>query len=152
MIDISTLKITSLLGSITVASLFNMVGLSMPEKDDEKVRYAILQFVKAGDARSKATLDSILHTDFRVVANQLNGSNTLVIINKAQYLGLLEARKLGGDTRSVQFETIEVVENNASVRATLTGTTTVFQSFYHLVKNSSGQWLLIQDLPFVTKK
>ena len=154
MIDISTIKFFSLFTGITVAgaSFLNVVNPFAQERQEKNVRYVVLQFIKAGDNRSIATLDSVLHQDFRVVANQLNGINTTSLISKSQYLSLMEAGKLGGDQRTVKIESLQIIENNATVRATITGNATVFQTFYSLIKTSNGQWQLIQDLPFVTKK
>lgn len=154
MIDISTINTLAVLTGITVigASFLYTADARTPESQEEKVRDAVLQFIEAGDSRNLVALDAVLHPEFRVIANQLNGGTTTAVINRSDYLALIDSGKLGGDKRTVKIESLEVVENNAAVRATITGTTTVFQTFYHVIRTERGQWQLIQDLPFITKK
>lgn len=154
MIDISTINTLAILTGITVvgASFFTTVNPRPPENPHESVRDAVLQFIEAGDSRNVVALDSVLHPEFRVVANQLNGGSTTTVITRSDYLALIAAGKLGGDKRTVKIESLEVVQNNAAVKATITGTTMVFQSFYHVIRTEKGQWQLIQDLPFISKK
>jgi hypothetical protein len=106
--------------------------------------------VEAGDSRNAVQLHNVLHANFRAVFNQLLGSNEVKIVSKELYLQLLAEGKLGGDTRNLEILSVDIVENNATVKVKLTGKTLTFQSFYQLIK-VDGNWQLIQDLPYASK-
>lgn len=138
MIRITLLIFTNLL------IIFNMYT----EKD--KIIQTVNTYIEAGDSRNVIQLDSVLHAQFRAVFNQLLGSNEVKIVSKELYMQLIEAGKLGGDSRSIEILSVDIVENNATVKVRLTGKTLTFESFYQLIK-VNGNWQLIQDLPFAQK-
>ena len=154
MIDISTIKLAGIITGSSVA-LLSMLHVDIqrhPQKGPSaEITEVIQTYVKAGDNRNTVLLDSILHEHFRVVANQLLGSSSTSVITKDQYLKLIEKRMLGGDTRAIDIQSLEVIGNNASVKVKLTGNTLTFESFYHLIQSSEGDWHLLQDLPYATK-
>lgn len=154
MIDISINKIFTLLTGLSVAgaSMVPLHSQSHRANDtDQKVREAIETYVSAGDQRDAAKLDSILHQHFRVVANQLMGSSTVNVITKEQYIGLVKDGKLGGDSRSIEIITLEIVNKNASARVRLKGKALSFDTFYQFIQSPEGHWQLVQDLPYATK-
>lgn len=154
MIDTSS-KLLMLLTGLSIAGVLQaFLGYSATSDTntpEEMLRQAAHQFAKAADDRNLAQLDEILHDHFRVVANRLGESTTVNLLTKPLYLQLIADGKLGGDKRAVKIESIEIIQNNAAVRVTLTGKTLTIQSFYHFVKNEKGDWQLIQDLPYATK-
>lgn len=154
MIDISTIKLLTMITGSSVAFL-SMVDLNThrsPEPDPQvEVRKVLELFVKAGDERNTNQLQLLLHDHFRVVANQVLGSTAVNTLSKAQYLTLMQEGKLGGDTRVLSIQSLEIIGKNASARVKIVGKTLTFDSFYHLIQNTEGQWQLVQDLPFATK-
>lgn len=134
--------------------IFTMMMTSMTlmaQNDKALIEQAVLQFSKAGDERNTESLTHLLHDDFRIVMNRLFGSETVTLMTKDVYIKMIQDGKLGGDQRTVKIISIDITENNASVKVSLKGTELTFQSYYQLVKNVSGQWQLINDLPFATK-
>ena len=71
------------------------------ENDREKaaVNKTIVDFLHAADARDLTQLQTILHPDFRVIANKVLGADKINILPKSSYLNLMEAGKIGGDKR-----------------------------------------------------
>lgn len=154
MIDISINKIVTLLTGLSVASL-SMLQVNVPNapvnSTEVQVKATLEEFVKAGDSRNVEQLKQVLHAHFRVVANQVMGSTTVNVMTKEQYLALIEEGKLGGDVRTLEILSLEIVNKNAAAHVRLKGKSVTFDTFYHLVLSSEGQWQLIQDLPFVSK-
>jgi Putative lumazine-binding len=154
MIDISTIKLLTMITGSSVA-LLSMLELNTHRNTESdarmEIRKVIELFVKAGDAQNTDQLDTVLHDHFRVIANQLMGSSAISVITKDQYLALMREGKLGGDSRILDIQSLEVIGKNASAKVKITGKTLTFESFYHLIQNNEGQWQLVQDLPFATK-
>ena len=154
MIDISINKLLTLLTGLSVASL-SMLQVNVPSathnNTEEQVKKALEEFVSAGDSRNVAKLDELLHAHFRVVANQLMGATAVNVMTKQQYLTLIKEGKLGGDTRTLEILSLEIVSKNASAHVRLKGKALTFDTFYHLVQSNEGSWQLVQDLPFVSK-
>lgn len=127
------------------------LNVSQAQTEKEAVKEAITQFVQAADHQDADQVASILHDDFRVVMNQLFGSNEVNFMNKIVYVQLIRDKKMGGDKRTIDFVSVDVVNQNASVKVLLKGKTMVFESLLHLIKTADGKWKLINDLPFATK-
>jgi ketosteroid isomerase-like protein len=137
------------LGTLLVMIMMSITTFA--QTDQTAIEQVINQFAKAGDQRDVAELKILLHDDFRIALNRLFGSEKVELLTKSTYIKLMEDGKLGGDTRVVKILSIDVTQNNASVKVSLKGKDLTFQSYYHLVKNVSGQWQLIHDLPFASK-
>lgn len=121
------------------------------QTEKEEVKKAITQFVHAADVQDADQVATLLHEDFRVVMNQLFGSSDVSFMNKSVYVQLIRNKKMGGDKRTIDFVSVDVVNQNASVKVLLKGKTMVFESLLHLIKTADGKWQLINDLPFATK-
>ncbi|MEL7226572.1 MAG: nuclear transport factor 2 family protein [Cyanobacteria bacterium J06576_12] len=115
------------------------------------IEQAVRDFASAGDQQNVEKLETVLHPQFRAVVNRLFGSEEVSLMDKAVYLQLIEAGKIGGDERSVHILQLEVVGNNASVRAVLDGKAMHFTTFMSLVKNTDGSWQVIGDFPHIQK-
>jgi Putative lumazine-binding len=155
MIDISINKTLALLTGLYVSGL-PMVDFASRNNMDSgdparHVREIVELFVKAGDERNISQLDSLLHEQFRVIANQLLGSSAVSLISKDQYLKLIGDGKLGGDRRTIRIESIDIIGKNAAVKVHLKGDKLTFQSFYHLIQSPDDKWQIVQDLPFASK-
>ena len=154
MIDISTSKVFTMIAGSSVALLAMLQPNNYRNTEPDarvEITKVIEVFIKAGDARNRDELHTVLHDHFRVVANQLMGSSAVNVITKDQYLALIADGKLGGDTRTLSIQSLEIIGRNASARVKITGKQLTFESFYHLIQTDKGQWQLIQDLPFATK-
>ena len=140
-----------LIVTLTLCSILVSTQAATPPPSDLKaIKQVVTNFVAHVDARQSDQAAVLLHQDFRVVANQLMGSTEVSLLNKATYLELLEAGKIGGDQRRVTFRAVDISGNNAQVKATLKGQKLQFDTYFTLVKDATGQWLLVQDLPTVT--
>ena len=73
MIDISI----KVLGALAFSSLaFGMA--SAPADPEAEIRKTVEAFVLAGDQRNAEELEVLLHSSFRIVANQLMGSSAVI--------------------------------------------------------------------------
>ncbi|MBR9919244.1 MAG: nuclear transport factor 2 family protein [Bacteroidetes bacterium] len=125
-------------------------GLSSDQRADMAIQ-TVKDFVNAADARNAAALEKILHPNFRVIANQTFGSKELSTMSKSDYLGLIQARKIGGDERSVEIHSLDIKGPNAIVRASFRGQALIFHTYIQLVESPEGTWQIISDMPFVEK-
>ncbi len=130
---------------------FMISNVSFSQNDKEDVKRTVTEFVRAADQQNANAVASLLHSDFRVVMNQLFGSGDVSLMTKETYVQLIKSKKMGGDQRSVDFVSVDVVNQNASVKVILKGKTMIFESLLHLVKTADGKWQLINDLPYATK-
>ena len=134
-----------------IAFAFFAFGSVLSGNDSEEISAAVKEFVKSADKQDVNSMDKIMHKEFRTVANRLFGAPEVSVINKSTYLAMMKEGKLGGDSRKVKIEEIEVIGNNAVVKATFTGKKLIFQTFVQLVKGSDGSWKVISDMPAIQK-
>ncbi len=124
-------------------SLFALIAFTPSEVNS--IREVVAVYAKAGDLQDASKMEKVLHEGFRVVWND-PAKKTVSLISKADYMQLLEAKKIGGDKRKVIIESIDISEGvNASARVTLDGEKGVFWNLLSLVK-VDGKWLVAQDL------
>ena len=116
-----------------------------------KIQTLIHTIVEAADTCQIAILQKYLHPEFRVVANRF-GNNETQVLTKKRYLDLLKNSRIGREKRTIKIDEIDVQNHIAVAKATLTGSRTVFTSFYQFVKNPKGEWQLINDLPLLSAK
>ena len=116
------------------------------------VRAVITEFLTAGDLRDVTRLDAVLNPQYRVSVNQFMGSPGVTVIDRASYLGMIKAGKLGGTPREVRFKSVEVVGNLAFVRAELESEELHFDNLLVLAQDGLGDWTLLSDTPYVTPK
>ena len=136
--------------SFLVLAIFAF-GSVLSGNDSEEISAAVKKFVKSADKQDLNSMDEVMHKEFRTVANQLFGAPEVSVITKSTYLAMMKEGKLGGDSRKVKIEEIEVIGNNAVVKATFTGQKLIFQTFVQLVKGSDGDWKVISDMPTIQK-
>ena len=116
-----------------------------------EINNAVNSFVKAGDKRDTEILKSVLHPEFRTLANRFFGGEELQVLSKEVYLKLIGDGTIGGDDRKVEIRNTEVIGHNAHVRATFTGNEYKFNTFVLLAQNTEGEWKVVSDMPFVEK-
>ena len=119
--------------------------------DLQLISELVHQYVAAADNQNVKKMDAALHAEFRVVANQLLGSDELSLIDKPSYLELLKAGQIGGDERNVRIRSISQEGKNAVVHVTLTGKQLIFHSFIQMAKGKNGDWKVITDMPQIEK-
>ena len=120
--------------------------------DQTSVQQTVTEFLAAGDAQDVGRLEAVMDPTYRVTINQFMGGEGVTVIDRAGYLGMIAAGKLGGKPRSVTFSSIEVVGNVAHVRAMLASDELNFDSHFTLAKDKVGVWMVVTDAPFVTPK
>ncbi|BDS15528.1 nuclear transport factor 2 family protein [Aureispira anguillae] len=111
---------------------------------------AVENFASNADQQNVAKMEKTLHKDFRAVLNQLFGSKEVSITNKESYLELLKAKKIGGDTRIVTINSVDIQGKNAFVKATFKGKKLNFNTYLLLVEEEKGLWKIISDTPLIT--
>lgn len=135
-----------LTSTITMFSFF----LAFAGTADEKaIRNVIENFAKAGDNNDTSALDRCLDENYRVVMNQLFGSDAVAVIPRSVYLQKIASKEWGGDRREAIIEKISVNGNTAVARVNFKGQKMTFRSLIMLVKDAKGQWKLISDTPVI---
>ncbi|MEM6807431.1 MAG: nuclear transport factor 2 family protein [Bacteroidota bacterium] len=138
--------------SLSVLSLSLMLfAFTQMDTDKDQITTAVKAFVKSADQQDVDAMDKVMHKEYRTLANQLFGATELSVINKSAYLDMMKAGKLGGDSRKVKIEEIQVIGKNAVVKAKLQGKQLIFETFIQLVKDAEGEWKVISDLPKIEK-
>lgn len=132
-------------------AIFTACMASNPNPENKAVIEAVNQFVKSADSRNTEGMKSILHDEFRAVINRLFGNDGVSIMTKEVYLQMLADGKIGGDERKVEILSVDVINNNASVKARFTGKEYVFDTYLLLVKQSNNEWKVINDMPYIAK-
>ncbi len=122
----------------------------MAQKNDaKKIETVITAFSKAGDVNDAEKLSTYLDDNFRVVMNRLFGSKDVSIMSKSVYLDKIKSKEFGGDKRKLTIENIIVNETSASAKVTFKGEKMTFVSIMALIKNDTGDWKLINEIPIV---
>lgn len=136
-----------ILATMALFAINNNAQATQPEF--EKVSEAIYAFASAADNNNVTELKSVLDDNFRVVMNQLMGSDKVVVLNKETYLQMVSSGKLGGDKREVKINGIDINGNNAVANVVLKGSKFTINSYLLLVKDATGKWLIVNDLPSI---
>lgn len=133
---------------MTTILLTLTIGTALAQKSEEaKIKELVTTFVKAGDTYDVVTLDSILDDNYSIVMNRLFGSKTVSVMNKTDYIANIASKTFGGDKRRLEFETITINNNTASVKVKLIGDKAKVVSILLLVQNETGEWFLVGDIP-----
>lgn len=102
---------------------------------------AVDTFVRAGDARDVSALETVLHPDFRVVAQMPDGVS---VLPRATYLSLIQGGKIGGVPRTADYDVVMHQGDLATVKGTLDSAAAHFDCTWTLAKGEGG-WTVIQD-------
>lgn len=122
----------------------------MPEID--RIKQAIIDFVKGGDERNLELLDKVLHKDFRITNNGFMGTTGVTIIDKQKYLSLIKDKTFGGLPRKMSIEYVDATQKIAMVKLQLESAENKFYSFNSLVLDDDNEWKLINNLAIVQLK
>lgn len=139
------MKKIMLMSLLSVFSFSTMNG----QTEEKAVKKVITAFAKAGDANDYKSLDKLLDPNYRVVMNQLFGSKEVSIVPKSVYVEKIKSKEWGGDTRELDFLKIIINGNTALAHVKMKGEKAVFVSLISLVKNESGNWIMISDIPII---
>lgn len=138
---------------ILLIILLNLKPISMKaQEQNQSIEKTILEFAEAADNRDISVLTSVLHDEFRVTLNHILGAEKVTILTKPLYLEMTKSGKIGGDKRKIEIVSIDQTENNAIAKVSLSGNVLNFISYYLLIKNPSGKWQILHDLPYAIKK
>lgn len=118
----------------------------------EKVKQAIIDFVRGGDTSDVDLLDKVLHRDFRVTNNGFMGTKGVTIIDKQTYLSNIRKGIFGGLPRTMTIESIDESETIAMVKLRLESSENHFVSYNSLVLDTDNEWKLINNLAVVEAK
>lgn len=118
----------------------------------DKIKQAIIDFVKGGDNSDVTLLDKVLHKDFRITNNGFMGTKGITIIDKEKYLSNIKEGVFGGLPREMIIENIDVSATIASVKLRLESSENSFISYNSLVFDTDNEWKIINNLAVVQSK
>ncbi len=118
----------------------------------DKIKQAIIDFVKGGDNRDIKLLGKVLHKDFRITNNGFMGTSGVTVINKNEYLNKIESGVFGGLPREMEITQLDQSEKIASVKLRLESAENDFISYNSLVLDADNEWKIINNLAVVTAK
>jgi hypothetical protein len=119
--------------------------------ETENIREMLTRYFIAVDAQNAIDAGGYLESNFRVVLNNFKDLPEPTVLDKNQYLGMMQAGKVGGSPRSVSFEFIDSNRSVAIAKVVLESENTVFRSYYQLI-NKAGSWYILSDTPEVNTK
>ncbi len=121
-------------------------------KENQRIKQAIIDFVKGGDNSDVELLDKVLHKDFRVTNNGFMGTSGITIITKNEYLNKIKSGAFGGLPRQMEILEIDQSGKIASVKLRIESAENDFISYNSLVLDADKEWKLINNLAVVKSK
>jgi len=119
--------------------------------DNKLIEQTVKTYIEGGDKQSVSLLEGVMHDNYRVVINDIK-ENAIKELDKSTYLDFIGKKVFGGDSRTVEIESIQVSKDlNAVVKLKMTSSKAVFYSQFSLVK-VEGKWWILQDLVFMEMK
>lgn len=129
-----TLNLILLLGSFFLAATFTTTVT-----DEADVRAVIKKFASAGDTQNAGDMQQVLHPE----AQQFfMGENGLVRLDTPTYLGMIEQKKIGGQSRKLHIQNVDVNGNMATAKAALSNDAYHFDNYISLMK-VDGAWQIM---------
>ena len=114
-----------------------------------EVRRTATEYLAAVDVRNMDKLDALLHPQFRIVVERQD--EDLQLLSKAEFLWLILAEELGGDSRVVDEVSVQVSGDRALAYIRYEGHLAKFDAMQTLVRDG-GQWKLIHALVWYDPK
>lgn len=112
---------------------------------------AIEAFVKAGDNRDVAALESILHPGFQNIQDGFFDEKGIYVFSKSDYIELIRTKRFGGSPRILIINSIEQSDNMAIAQATLESEYLIFHSLIICIRDN-GDWKIINNTPTIKVK
>lgn len=119
------------------------------QSDKQAIEECIRSFAKAGDQQDAVVLETHLDEHFRIVMNQLFGSEGVSVLTRSDYLDKIRKKEFGGDKRKVTVSELVLNEKTASCKVIFEGEKMSFSSIMVLVKHSDNDWKLVSETPVV---
>lgn len=120
--------------------------------ENERIKQAIIDFVKGGDNNDIELLDKVLHKDFRVTNNGFMGTSGVTVIDKKEYLNKVKSGVFGGLPRKMKIEELDQTGIIASVKLRIESSENDFISYNSLVLDTDKEWKIINNLAVVKAK
>ena len=120
--------------------------------ENDRIKQAIIAFVKGGDNSNVELLDNVLHKNFRVTNNGFMGTSGITIIDKNEYLNKIKSGIFGGLPRKMKIEELDQSGIIASVKLRIESSENDFISYNSLVLDTDNEWKIINNLAVVTEK
>lgn len=117
----------------------------------EQAEKAIEAFVKAGDNRDVAALESILHPGFQNIQDGFFDEKGIYVFSKSDYIELIRTKRFGGSPRSLIINSIEQSDNMAIAQATMESEYLIFHSLIICIRDN-GDWKIINNTPTIKVK
>lgn len=133
---------------MSLLSLFSISAV-FGQKEEKAVKEVVRAFAQAGDANDHKSLDTYLDENYRVMMNRLFGSKEVSVVTRSLYISKIKSKEWGGDSRKLTFLSVIVNGNTAMVHVKMKGEKATFISLINLVKNETGEWKIISDLPTI---
>lgn len=144
---------TILIATLMAAFIHSANNTDEMVGEEKNIHKVIKLFSKAGDTRDLIALDKVLDDNYRIVMNQLFGSEEISTMDKATYLSMIKSEKFGGDDRRVEIKETLINGKNAVCIVNLWGKAMNVRSTLSLIKDASETWRIVSDTPeIITEK
>lgn len=117
----------------------------------EQAEKAIEAFVKAGDNRDVAALESIIHHDFQNIQDGFFDEKGIFVFSKSDYIELIRTKRFGGSPRSLVINSMKQSDHMAIAHVNLESEYLIFHSLIICVQDK-GQWKIINNTPTIELK
>jgi len=135
---------THMITTLVLMSSLSCASSVRAAPEDEALSEVVRAFSKAGDQQDAPAMQNILHPEFRTLFTSGRAGNASLLARE-QYLSMLRAKKLGGDTRTVNVSEVERPSHNvAYVKSALVGKKGTLHSLMILVRHKD-RWTVYQD-------
>lgn len=134
---------------VSLIALFSSIINPDPSAEKKAIKEVVVAFARAGDAHDVAALEETLDDSYRIVMNRLFGSPEVSVMSRETYLKKIESKEYGGGSRELTFESIMVNGTTASAKVKFLDEKMTFVSIIVLIKDGSGHWKLVSDVPVV---
>lgn len=135
---------TVMMTTLVMMSSLGCLGSVRAAAEDDELRQVVRAFSQAGDQQNVQAMQTVLHPEFRTLFT-FGRSGDATMLPREQYLSMLSAKKLGGDTRTVNVSSVERPSHNvAYVKSALVGKKGTLHSLMILVRHKT-RWTVYQD-------
>ncbi len=137
--------------TIGLITLAQQLGAQTDQEMKKEIETLIMDFESAVSQRNLDALETILHKQYRVVANRFKGSPTPTVIDRKSYLEMMKAEKIGGVEYQVDIKSISTFEHTASAELLFQSNVNPDLHKYLLfVLDQDDVWKVVSDVPVVT--
>ena len=117
---------------------------------EQEIKKVIQNVEKASAERNVTELESLLHPEYRVIANRFKGTPGSTIIPRSMYLDMMKAEKIGGTSYQVEFKSISISDHTSMVELLYkTKESSGMHKYLLLVQDEKDQWKVVSDMPII---